>query len=158
MHHPTLYMYTNPCILLAIPPLWDSSIFHASHQECKKGLGRSVYYKCASNLVVYVVHRMLKVTYTKGYALWYILSRMRRRPCLRPVTKDLWQESSTSLAFLRDPGLLWGDMVEVWSSLSLFEAPFSSINHLLFTTCPSLSLTLSFFCHCNFSVPSPLLK
>ena len=32
-------------------------------------------------------------------------------------------------------------------SLSLSEAPFSSISHLLFTTCPSLSLTLSFFCH-----------
>jgi hypothetical protein len=84
---------------------------------------------------------------------------MQRRPCLRPVTKDLWQESTTSLAFLRDPGLLWGDMVEVWSSLSLFKAPFFSIN-LLFT-CPSLSyavLFLSFLPLCNFSVPSPLLS
>ena len=144
-------MYTNPCILLAIllaiPPLWDSSIFHASHQECKKSLGRSVYYKCASNLVVYVVHRMLKVTYTKGYALWYILSRMRRRPCLRPVTKDLWQESTTSLAFLRDPGLLWGDMVEVWSSLSLSPRHPSLASVISFLLPALLSLL-----HCHFSV------
>jgi hypothetical protein len=146
MHHPTLYMYTNPCILLAIPPLWDSSIFHASHQECKKSLGRSVYYKCASNLV-YVVHRMLKVTYTKGYAPWYILSRMRRRPCLRPVTKDLLQESTTSLAFLRDPGLLWGDMVEVWSPLSLSSRHPSLASVISFLLPALLSLL-----HCPFSV------